>query len=82
MTVSIASRLRAEPLGQKKALRLGHEIIDELEDIKQRAMTSRPGRTIERAKSHLHAPNPDEDTARALRILDLAWFECQKAAGR
>lgn len=57
------------------------------EDMKDRAhmeaMIARPGNvTIERVKSSLHEPNPSPEVGWALRILDLIWIECQKAAGR
>lgn len=81
MTVSIASRMKAEPKGQKKTIGKG-EIEDQLAEMRHRAMIRKPVASIERAKSYLHAPNPDEDTAAALKILDHAWVECQRAAGR
>ena len=83
MTASIAQRLKAEPVGQKKAIKAGGvEIVDQLAEVRHKAMIYNPTRTVERAKSFLHKANPDPDTAAALRILDLAWVECQKAAGR
>lgn len=63
-------------------LGLNAPVIGELESIKTRAMMNRPGRTVERAKGHLHKVYPTPEEALALKVLDQAWIECQREAGR
>lgn len=49
-----------------------------LERIRDDAQLRYPGRTLERAMSHLHRPAPDPDTANALFLLGKAWASLKK----